>query len=86
LRAEIHFDKGRGLYGDDAKPFEVRLQSNTEGAADWTMRSVEDVTFNRASELYNEGQSVRDVAEALSISKSKAGRLRARWKANELPA
>jgi putative DNA primase/helicase len=80
LRAEIHFDKGRGLYGDDAKPFEVRLQTNAEGSADWTTRSVEDVTFNRACELFNEGQSVRDVAEALSISKSKAGRLRARWK------
>jgi putative DNA primase/helicase len=83
LRAEVHFDKGRGLYGEDAKPFEVRLQTNTDGSADWTMRSVEDVTFTRACELYNEGESVRDVAEAIGISKSKAGRLRARWKASK---
>ena len=25
---EVHFEKNRGLYGDDVKPFEVRLTSN----------------------------------------------------------
>lgn len=34
-RFELHFDKTRGLYGDDAKPFEARLEVR-DGAALWT--------------------------------------------------
>ena len=74
-RFELHFEKARGLHGDDAKPFEARLEVR-DGAALWTCRDIEDVTVARAADLYAEGYSVREVATNMSISKSKAGRLR----------
>jgi hypothetical protein len=80
LRAEVHFGKTRGFYGDDAKPFEVRLQVGEHGESVWAVRNIEDVALVRAGELFSAGESVREVAEALGISRSAAGRLRVRWK------
>lgn len=76
LRCEVHYEKCRGFYGDDAKPFEVRMETTPEGAAVWTLRDLEDTLLDRARELFDGGLSVREVAEALEISKSKAHRLR----------
>jgi putative DNA primase/helicase len=74
-RFEVHFEKLRGFVGDDAKPFEVRLEVR-EGQAIWTMRDLEDVTLAKAADLFNDGMSVREVAADLGISKSVAARLR----------
>lgn len=76
LRCEIHFEKCRSLLGEQAKPFEVRLQNNADGHLTWTTRAVEDVIGSRAAELFGDGLSVRDVAEELGISKSSAHRLK----------
>lgn len=76
LRSEIHFEKKRGMVGEAAKPFEVKLQSGLDGRAVWTWRELDDVVSERAALLFGEGMSVRDVAEELGISKSRAGRLR----------
>ncbi len=76
LRCEIHFEKCRGFLGNHAKPFEVRMETNAQGAAIWTTRDVEDALLARAQALFKEGLSVRDVAEELEISKSRAHRLR----------
>jgi len=81
LRCEVHFEKTRGLLGDAAKPFEVRLESGPDGRAVWTHRDVEDADAQRAAALFSTGSSVRDVAEELGMSKSKAGRLRQLWTA-----
>lgn len=82
-RFEVHFEKARGLHGDDAKPFEAKLEAH-DGAALWTMRDIEDVTLARAADLFSQDYSVRDVAAELGISKSKAGRLREAAKARGL--
>jgi len=74
-RFEVHFEKLRGFVGDDAKPFEARLEIR-DGQAIWTMRDLEEVTLARAADLFNDGLSVRDVATELGISKSAAQRLR----------
>ena len=44
------------------------------------MSDVEDLNRNRTKELFDEGMSIRDVAEALGISKSAAARLKTRLK------
>lgn len=74
-RFEVHFTKARSIHGKDAEPFEVRMHTE-DGAAIWTMSSIENVTQSKASQLFSEGLSVRDVAQELNISKSKAQRLK----------
>ncbi|MBW7849990.1 MAG: AAA family ATPase [Rhodospirillales bacterium] len=82
-RFEVHIEKGRGITGDDAKPFEAKLMV-VNGAAVWSTRDLEDVKLHRAADLFRDGTSVRDVADELGISKSAAGRLRDKCKAGGL--
>ncbi len=79
LRCEVHFEKTRAMLGDEAKPFELQLESGPDGRAVWTMRELEDAKAQKAGELFASGVTVRDVAEKLGISRSAAGRLRQRW-------
>jgi putative DNA primase/helicase len=81
-RFEIHFEKCRGIHGEEAAAFEARLETR-DGRAVWTMRELEDVKLARAKALYGEGLKVRDVAKELNISSSAAGRLRKKWEAGE---
>ena len=81
-RFEVHFEKCRGIYGEEASAFEARLETRNE-AAFWTMREIEDVKLARAQVLFTEGSTVRDVAEELGISKSAAGRLKKKLEAGE---
>ena len=74
-RFEVHLEKSRGIFGEEAAPFEARLEMR-DGSALWTMRGIEDVKLARAHVLFAEGTSVRDVADELGISKSAAGRLK----------
>ncbi|HWY69641.1 MAG TPA: AAA family ATPase [Terriglobales bacterium] len=84
LRAQVRFEKARGFFGEDARPFEVRMEIR-EGAAVWAVSFAEpkpkltDPLLDNASELFAQGFSVRDVAERLGVSKSRVGRLREAW-------
>jgi putative DNA primase/helicase len=82
MRCEVHFEKGRGLFGDSAKPFEIRLESGPDARAIWTHKDLDDAKDGQAAELFQLGMSVRDVAEELGISKSAAHRLRAKCNGN----
>ena len=83
LRCEVHFEKTRGMLGESAKPFEVRLETGADGRAIWTHRDVENARAAQAAELFAAGMSVRDVAEELGIGRSSAHRLRSMWQAGE---
>ncbi len=77
LQCEVHYEKCRGFFAEDAKPFEAAMHTNpASGAAVWAMRDLDDAVAVRAAELFADGLSVRDVAEELKISKSKAHRLK----------
>lgn len=73
-RFEVHIEKGREVKGDDAKPFEARLDVR-EDAAYWTVRSIEDQHIDVVIRLTKEGMNVRDIADELKLSKSKVNRL-----------
>ena len=79
-RFEVHVEKGRSIIGEDAKPFEARLEVR-DGAAIWTTRDLEDAAFDRVIELAGDGLTVRDIADELGLSKSKVQRLKTRAKA-----
>ena len=80
LRYELHFEKCRSLLGEGVKPLEVRLQADSGGTLIWTTRPIDDALLSRADELFREGVSVRDAAEELQISKTKAHRLKVKLK------
>jgi putative DNA primase/helicase len=79
-RFEVHLEKARSVIGQDAKPFEARLEVR-DIAAVWTTRNIEDRELEQVIELSREGESVRDIAEATGISKSKVNRLQKRARA-----
>ncbi len=78
LRCEVHYEKCRGFYGADAKPFEVKMETGIDGAAIWMKRDLENVVEVNAAELFEDGATVREVAEQLGISRSKAGVIKKR--------
>ena len=65
-RVEIHFEKARGLYGDDVRPFEAKLETH-DGAALWTTRDLDDAHLEKVIELHDLGFTQREIAQELSI-------------------
>ena len=78
LRCEVRYEKNRGFHGEDAKAIEARMSLEGTGAAHWSVKDAEDALLQRAVGLFQERMSIRDAAEELGISKSKAERLRKR--------
>ena len=76
-RFEVHIEKGRGVHGDAAKPFEAKLEVRNE-AAIWTTRDIEDVNMARVKALLDDEMTVRDIADETGISKSTVQRLKKR--------
>ena len=75
---EFYFEKNRALYGDEVKPFETRLYSNTnvDGIEifKWTCKSLEDSTFDTVCGLSNEGLENWEISQELEIHKSTVSR------------
>lgn len=74
-RFEIHIEKGRGIHGNDAKPFEAKLEVRY-GQSMWTMRDIDDVNLARVAALLDDGLTVRDIADETGIPKSTVQRLK----------
>jgi putative DNA primase/helicase len=78
-RFALHFEKSRGFYGEDTKPFEARLT-----AAGWTTQDSADADMARVVQLQAEGLSVRDIADEMGVEWSKSRVQRVQKKAREL--
>ncbi len=79
-RFEVHLTKARGVVGDDAQPFEAKLDV-IEGVDHWTCQVLRDRELDRVAELTAEGMSVRDIGAELNLSKSKIQRMQAKLRA-----
>jgi putative DNA primase/helicase len=81
-RFEVHFEKLRNrVDGDGAVSFEAQLSSFVADGRDgvrWSAHDVRPPIFKRAIELFQDRSTVREVAAALRISKTEAGRMRLR--------
>lgn len=71
---EIHFEKGRGIYGDNTLPIEATLTESTEGALTWASRTLEASTLDKVVKLTREGLNQPEIADALGINKSTVSR------------
>jgi putative DNA primase/helicase len=49
-RFEVHLDKARGVYGEQAQPFEAQLTA-VNHMMTWAMRDLENVEVQRAADL-----------------------------------
>ena len=74
-RFDLSFGKGRALLGTAAQPFEAALFRHDRGLQ-WCVSTRDDARSIRATGLFLEGYSVREVASRLGVSKSEAQRLR----------
>jgi putative DNA primase/helicase len=81
-RFEVHFEKLRHRVGELSQPFEATAEPITcdDGCCGirWVSRDLTPPMLSEAAALFEDGQTVRDVAAVLRISKSEAGRLRQR--------
>ena len=75
---EVHFEKNRGLYGNEIKPFEAHLESllNSDGvkSINWKCMSLEDSTFEKVCRLSSDGLSNTEITQELDINKSTVSR------------
>jgi putative DNA primase/helicase len=86
-RFEVHFEKLRNrVDGGDAIPFEASITADGEEGIRWSSRDLTPPILKRATELFADGLTVREVAAILRVSKSEAGRLRLRALAEGLLA
>jgi putative DNA primase/helicase len=66
---EVHFEKARGLFGDETKPFEARLMTAPDGLQSWTMKPLEESTAEKVAKLLNDGIPQHEIAELLKMTK-----------------
>ena len=71
------------MIGADAEPFLAVLIGTEGGGLTWTTTDLKDDQRIRAEDLLREGNSVRDVAEELGMSKSAVHRLKKRMGTEE---
>lgn len=74
-RFEVHFEKSRGIYGYDVKPFEALLTTSPDRRQVWTLKDLEDSLFDRLVDLLNDGYNQKDAAEALGKTKGYISKL-----------
>jgi len=75
LRCDVHYEKSRGFYGEDARPFEVKLMAGPSGEAQWTMAAPEVSMADRVREMRRLGMSGHDIAQEIGVGKSTVYRI-----------
>jgi putative DNA primase/helicase len=73
-RFEVHIEKGRGMKGDDLKPFEAKFEV-LDNAAVWTTREIEDAKLAEIKLLHDDYMSVSKIAEMVGMSRAQTYRL-----------
>jgi putative DNA primase/helicase len=65
---EVHFEKARGIYGDDTKPFEARLTTSEDGTQKWLTKALEESTAEKVAHLLSEDIPQKEIAAMLNIT------------------
>ena len=79
---EIHFEKSRGIFGDDVDSMLAHLKPSHDGPQCWSISTLEESTYDKVISLANEGLSQREITEELGINKSNVSRHFRRAKAD----
>ncbi len=81
-RFEVHFEKSRGICGDDVKPFEASLTTGIDGRLEWLIKDLEESTSQKVIKLLNEGLTQNEIAEELGITKGAVSKAKRRYEGN----
>ena len=73
-RFNIHFEKSRGFYGDDAKSFEASLIKDQSGNSTWVTNILKETTLEVVARLLNEGMSQENIAKKIKRNPSTISR------------
>lgn len=65
-RFEVHYEKARGFYGDEASPFEAWLKEE-QGKMTWQVQEIETLQLNSLIDLYKDGLKQREIAQELGL-------------------
>lgn len=76
---EIHFEKTRGFYGEDAESFNARLHT-IHGVMQWEIGTATSTPFDKVIEMTQQGKQQQEIAKILNIHKSNVSRYVARAK------
>lgn len=71
---EVHFEKARGIYGEDVEPFIAQLSTGEYGVQCWLIQSLEESTYKKVIALHEEGLTPKDIADELGKNKSTISR------------
>jgi hypothetical protein len=74
---EVHFEKGRELFGEDSKAFIAKLISE-ENSHFWEVTDIEDSNFERVIAMSKLGLNLGDIAAELCLHKSSISRYQKR--------
>jgi hypothetical protein len=75
-RFEVHIEKGRGITGEAARPFEAKLTAGPDGRPLWMIHEIADVQKTLVEALVADGLSLRDIADETGIPKSTVHRIK----------
>lgn len=65
---EVHFEKARGLLGEEVKPFNAKL-TTSNNQQEWEMKGVEESLTQKVAELISDGIPQKEIADLLGITK-----------------
>jgi putative DNA primase/helicase len=72
-RFEVHYEKARGFYGDEATPFEAALKEE-DGKSVWQVQKIENPQVEQIVNLHKGNLSQRAIAETLGVSPATVNR------------
>jgi len=72
-RFEVHYEKARGFYGVEARPFEAWLKGEDDKTF-WQIRELETCQSEKIMELHREGLKQRDIAQEIGVSAATVNR------------
>jgi hypothetical protein len=75
-RFELHFEKARGLHGEDVEPIEAWLETDNIGVQRWKWQALEQSEFDRVVALLRQGMNPAQVAREFGCHHSRAYRIR----------
>lgn len=71
---EVHFEKARGLLGDDVAPFRTQLKQNEDESFYWDTQLLDDSNYKKIIEMLNDGLSQTEISKELGLNKSTISR------------
>lgn len=72
---EVHFEKSRGIFGDDTAAFEAALRADEKGQTTWTVRTIEESTLEKVVIRLKDGYTQKEIAGDLELSKGYISKL-----------